>query len=345
MSKEHRMTRFLLIGPLDAPPGGASVLFNILVEELYEKASEVSIDVINTTNTKIYQIPLLYLKIFLKIRKCDVVSLHMSPSGVAGVIISPFLLIITRILKKKWITRLFAGNFYDVIESSQFFKSVIYRKMILKSDLLLVETKDLFNKLSQIHPKVKWFANHRKSGDLQASGELDNTLPLKVVFMSHITIQKGIFELIEASKQLKGVVIDVYGPFYDNLNEKIFDEANINYKGIVDPLDVTRVLSDYHVLILPSYLEGYPGIIIEAMSVGLAIICTNLDSLKEMLDDGEDAIMISPKNVGEIVEAIKALNEDRNTLEKFQNKSINKFKEYDSKFWVEKFIKYSNSLL
>ena len=79
--------------------------------------------------------------------------------------------------------------------------------------------------------------------------------------------------------------------------------------------------------------------------VGLAIICTNLDSLKEMLDDGEDAIMIPPQSVDKIIEAIKLLNEDRNALENFQNNSLSKFKEYDSKFWVEKFIRYSKSLL
>lgn len=336
--------RILLIGPLNAPPGGATVLFNILVEELNEKVSEVSVKVINTTNTKKYQIPSLYLKIFWMTLKSDVVSLHISPSGLAGVFISPLLLVITRLFKKKWITRLFAGDFYDVILSSGFIKRFIYREIIFKSDLLLVETKELFNKLSPIHPRVKWFANHRKSENIKAAVGLDKTLPLKIVFVSHVSPQKGILELIEASKQLDGVVIDVYGPFYDGLNEKIFDEGNISYKGIVDPLDVPRILADYHVLILPSYQEGYPGIVIEAMSVGLAIICTALDSLKEMLVEGEDAIMIPPKDVGKIIEAVKFLNEDRLALEKFQNKSLEKFWEYDSKFWAEKFIQYSKNL-
>jgi glycosyltransferase involved in cell wall biosynthesis len=127
----------------------------------------------------------------------------------------------------------------------------------------------------------------------------------------------------------------------DNYTESYFNKYNVNYQGILDSNNVTRVLSGYDVLILPSLREGYPGVIIEAMSAGLPVIATNLDAVKEMLDDNMDmAFLIVPNNIIELKKAIETFSDD-NYLD-MSVRSFMKFDNFDSEVRTKLFFKVLN---
>jgi glycosyltransferase involved in cell wall biosynthesis len=94
-------------------------------------------------------------------------------------------------------------------------------------------------------------------------------------------------------------------------------------------------MCQYDVLILPSHREGYPGVIIEALSVGLPIIATNLDGIKEMIDE-KCAIFIHPNNPDEICDALSSINIE--SYPSFAENALICFEKFDSHEQTKKFI-------
>lgn len=334
--------KLLLIGPLPPPLGGATVLFELLAEEL-KSCNNCEFHVINSNINKSnpFAIFRLLYEIYVQSSKADLINLHASYRGV--VVLAPFLFLISRLLKKKLIFRLFGGDFSQLYRSSSLVSKFLYDKVLFRADLVLFETQALVRRFSS-YGNIRWFPNHRKM-DTHLIKIKENLSTLKVIFVSHIRKEKGIFELIEASKKLPNVSIDVFGPFYDGLTPEIFRNSPAKYLGVIDQEKVKDELIKYDILVLPSYKEGYPGVIIEAFAAGLAVICTNLDTLKEMVTANEEAILVRPKNVEDIIGAINLLDNDRLLLKKLKNNSLKKSELYNSQYWTQKFISFCQEVL
>jgi glycosyltransferase involved in cell wall biosynthesis len=88
----------------------------------------------------------------------------------------------------------------------------------------------------------------------------------------------------------------------------------VNYCGEVSAEEVLRRLPDYDLLLLPSYREGYPGIIIEALSVGMPVISTNVGGIPEIIENGRNGILVEPSDVERLVKAIRSVDESNYAL-------------------------------
>jgi len=105
--------------------------------------------------------------------------------------------------------------------------------------------------------------------------------------------------------------IDIYGPIHDDKYTKEYFKSNgIEYKGMLKSEEVLSTLASYDVLLLPSYKEGYPGIVIESYSVGIPIVSTNLIGLKEITDEYKTGILVEAQNVEELKSAMEYFNDN-----------------------------------
>lgn len=159
----------------------------------------------------------------------------------------------------------------------------------------------------------KWIPNTR----VRTKNQRNITEPFnrrKMVFMSHVRKEKGIDELLEAFKILGDEYdIDIYGTL---MGYKL-EDLDGHYKGVLPSDQVTDTLSKYSLLLLPTWKEGYPGIIIEAFGCGLPIIASNVGGIPEMIEDGKNGLICEAHNPQSIVDAIKrAENVDYTTLSK-----------------------------
>ena len=86
----------------------------------------------------------------------------------------------------------------------------------------------------------------------------------------------------------------------------------------------------YDVLILPTYHEGegYPGIILEAFSLGLPVISTNWNSIPEIVKHNENGLLVPIKDVDSLIKAILYFNQ--NNYQNFRTNAINSFDQFDS---------------
>ena len=248
----------------------------------------------------------------------------------------PILIHFSKIFGKKISLRKFAGNFDEIYKQSNFLKRIIIRFVLKNSDINFFETKYLVKFFSMFNQDTFWFPNVRRKNDYFTS----NSYSKKFLYLGHIQEEKGVEDLFQAAKFLSN---DYSIDFYGNITEKKYklDEfwksEIVTYKGVLKPDEVPEIISKYDVLILPSYREGYPGVIIEAFSVGIPVIATNLKGISEIVQNGISGILVPINNPLELSKAIKYF--DSNNYIRFSKEAKKIFKNFDNSIQTKKIIK------
>ena len=155
-------------------------------------------------------------------------------------------------------------------------------------------------------------------------------------FFGRLSPEKNLFSLLEAfagalkqSTTIKLIVVGT-GPLEEHL--KRFCKANGVLGNIIFTgarTDIDELLSAVDVFILPSFTEGCPTALLEAMSSGKAIIASNINSILDIVKNGSEAILVHPCDSEEIKQAILLLSKDiilRNMLSRFAQEKV---KQYD----------------
>lgn len=330
--------KILFLGPRlnkinPAISGGGAVLFEDLLSQV--ENYDFKYQVIDTNGSNYVNRLIAYLsiigKFFFYFSRYKYISLHGTAKDY--IFVAPVIIFFSKLFDKKISMRKFAGNFNDIYEKSNFIKQFLIRYVLRSSDINFFETKYLVNDFKKYNKHTYWFPNTRSRPLIKRE---DKNFTKRFVFIGHIRKEKGIIELLEASNQLdKSYVIDLYGSLFKNVESIDFDKYNVNYKGALRPEEVISKMSKYDVLVLPSYREGYPGVIIEAFSLALPVIATNLKGIKEIVNE-KSSVLIDPKNVKQLKEALESFDE-MNYTEK-SNAALKQFEKFDSKLQYDLFF-------
>lgn len=136
-----------------------------------------------------------------------------------------------------------------------------------------------------------------------------------ILYIGRITPAKGITELLNAMKQIQEENMELLliggGKEKDvQMYKKYTNEKRINnarFIGQIYGKEKLDYLSAVDCLILPSYTEGAPVVLMEAMAKNLPVIATNVGGIPIMIKNGREGIIIKPQSSKEIVEAIKKI--------------------------------------
>lgn len=291
--------------------GGATVLANnILHYILDEKGFDITHQQIRRNWNKYGQIFDYFIWVFkapFVFRKFDIISIHATSDF--HLTIAPIIWLWAKLFKKKIIYHFFGGIFFENYKNSFFIHKLIMKNTFLSSHTVFMETKlmiESFNK--EGIDNIIWLPNARK----ESLTYHDETFKKKFVFISRITPTKGVNEILLASNELPNdYQVDIYGPLDSNFYDKeYFNNFNVTYKGVIPSEMILDTLLRYDVLLLPTYHEGegYPGIIIESLSLGIPIITTKWRALSELISDS-NGILIHPKNHNQLLKAMLYFNQ------------------------------------
>lgn len=331
---------YLLIGPLPSKRsvhiGGAKVSFSLLV--VFFRKKNLKVNIINIDQYSQRQFKTLrnsfyiFRKYFQYILSSDVVMMNFSQNGAK--FIAPLLYVFSKLFRKKVVFRMFGGDMKDIFEN-YYFTRILWKSTLLKCNIVFLQTKELIQYFSSFSKNVQWLPTSRFKHKITKQTVSYNK---KIVFISQIKETKGINNVLEALDELSpNYTIHLYGPILEKQYEFLHDEFDI-YKGVLKLEEVLPVLSQYDILILPTFHsgEGYPGIIIEAYSLGIPVITTKWKRIPEIVEDRSTGLLIEPKSTESLIEAIKTFS-NTNYIYYSQN-ALNKFSEFDARIINESVI-------
>lgn len=138
-----------------------------------------------------------------------------------------------------------------------------------------------------------------------------------VLFVGHLLRAKGVHELAEAILELGDPLVGVFvggGPEAGYGAASSGRDTLVRYTGERPHDEVVRFMSAADVLVLPSYSEGLPTVLVEAGSIGLPVIASAVGGIPELLGD-DRGTLISHPSAEAIVAALRVFVADRHGAE------------------------------
>lgn len=138
--------------------------------------------------------------------------------------------------------------------------------------------------------------------------------PLQVVFVGRLVREKGVGELLEAARRLPDVQWTIVGDALPSDRDSVADDverasresgARIRWVGMVPPDGVRRHLTEADLLVLPSWREGVPRSVIEAMASGLPVVATAIRGCRELVEPGVNGWLVPPGDVDALADAVR----------------------------------------
>lgn len=176
------------------------------------------------------------------------------------------------------------------------------------------------------------------------------------IFIGRLVTDKGINELIRAFKKLNdtnsNIKLLLVGPYEHDMDPLLPETIHAinNNENIISAgwqNDVRPFLSISNVLVFPSYREGFPNVVMQAASMNLPCIVTNINGCNEIIKDNINGTIIPVKKYKRLLEAMSTyLKKDKKELNAMGNKSrefiINNF---DQNYVWNSILNEYNSIL
>lgn len=139
-------------------------------------------------------------------------------------------------------------------------------------------------------------------------------IPGYILYCGHVVKTKGVFELIDACSDIPGIHLKMVGHVTDEMRAEIIEYSHsATWLDLVGELPYEQVVKEMmasDVMVLPSYTEGFPNVILEGMASGCAIVATDVGAIPQILEEENGnryGFIIKPQDVLGLKDAIKDL--------------------------------------
>jgi len=141
---------------------------------------------------------------------------------------------------------------------------------------------------------------------------------VNVLFLGNLSERKGVFDLLEVMPQVDNAVLHLVGGeelagFTAKVRQIIEEkqlQKQIKLHGIKAGLEKQAFFADADIFILPSYAEGLPMSLLEAMMCGLPVIVSDAGGIPSVVTDKQDGFLITAGNRRQIAETLQLLVND-----------------------------------
>jgi glycosyltransferase involved in cell wall biosynthesis len=154
--------------------------------------------------------------------------------------------------------------------------------------------------------------------------------PITFVMIGRLIRDKGVREYVEAARHVHrsrpDVRIQLLGPLDSNPSAISAKEIQaMRTEGIVEYLgstsDVRPFLARAHICVLPSYGEGMPRSLLEAMAMGRAILTTDVPGCRETVEAGRNGLLVPPRDATALADAMLCMVSNLGQLEEMGRQS------------------------
>ena len=152
-----------------------------------------------------------------------------------------------------------------------------------------------------------------------------------ILYVGNLKRDKGIFELLEGFSQIHqqfpSMRLTYAGPGI--LKDDLLILANslgvqhkVTFLGAVNHSHLPALMQNAKLLALPSYNEGVPNVVLEAMSCGIPVVATSVGGIPEVIDEAICGVIIAPKNNEAVVQGLTSVLTKNWSKEKIKQHSL-----------------------
>jgi len=236
-------------------------------------------------------------------------------------------------------------RFYRVID-------IITNKLFY--DKIIAVSNEIREQISVFKHKIETIHNFIILSEITKQNKEYNVLKFKrdmdenfhIGFAGRLVEIKGLNYLIEASKILCDKYTDIFvhiigsGPLYDELKHKI-EEYNLTdriiLEGFIDnPISEIKKLD---IFVLPSLYEGIPMVLLEAMALSRAVVCSNIGGIPEVVEEGENGFLFNSGDIDMLVSKLDFLYHNDNIKREIgKNAQLTIYKKFNSEINVTRLV-------
>lgn len=340
MKKKSNSQNVLMIGPMQPPTTGQSVMFSLLVNEFRKLRS---IDIANLSEPpgrgieqfsfgRVLQVIKLALSVIRKISHTAAVYLTIAQSRV-GFLRDVLFILICVWWRRPIIAHLHGGNYAQFYNSENAAMRFLIRMALRRVDRLIVLSDQSHKDFSFMGKKFAsrlrtvWNTSDLVPGEMRSppSGQL------QLVYLSNLISEKGYRDCVDAMPHLKRLLPDtdielvLAGTYIlgdDDYRHVLDMESALNkqirYLDLEDTIKLVGSISEQakqdfidraHIHVLPTYYhnEGQPITLIEALSAGLPSVTTNWRGISDIVENRVTGLIVPPQDPVAIAEAIAEL--------------------------------------
>lgn len=287
---------------------------------------------------------LVFISAYLKIlgllisNKVDIFHLHTCDGG-------PFyrksIILSTAKLFNKKVVLHHHTDYTEFFSSISGFKKKIVRRALKNADVNIVLGNNLVHVITNFEPKAKVYVVYNSVVQIHEYKYNENADT--ILFLGWILERKGIFDLLEAVKSIDEVLpsqikIALCGIADDEHLKRIHEmglKNRISHIGWIAGAEKDELLKRTIVNVLPSYREGLPMTVLETMALGIPNIASNISTIPEVIQNGENGLLVSPGDVSQIAYFIKQVVLEESLRKKLSHNSYETIK---SRFEISKHI-------
>ncbi|BAU62815.1 putative glycosyl transferase [Stanieria sp. NIES-3757] len=332
-------TRIIMLGPSLQEQGGMGAVSNLIIESA---TPEIKFQHISTWNgarmTKLESLRVFCLAIaklswLLLQQKVDLLHLHLSERGSAWR--NSVLVLIALLFNKPVILHAHGAEFHTFHAQLK----PILRKFlnwILQKSTYLIVLSESWKRFYISHCQIP----EQKVVVLHNPVDFPQNLPtkapdeeFKLLFLGKINQRKGIYDLLKAIALIKTelshkikLIIAGSGEINETLDlaKKLGIEEKVDFYGWINREQRNQLLAQTDLFLLPSYNEGLPMALLEAMSWAIPVISTPVGGIGEVIVHTETGWLVEPGNSQQIKTAIEFLLENLDLREKISQAGRNK---------------------
>ncbi len=219
------------------------------------------------------------------------------------------------------IIHLHSSSFVNFYENASSYRKKKIRKLLTECKCVLALGREWERRVKKIAPNANVYVmNNTIAIPDKCVDESQETVSF--LYLGVLVKRKGVIDLLKAINMLKEtgalnstkVIFNIGGTGECEADLKDYTvqhklEQYVHYLGWVSGEEKRKQLENNMVLVLPSYNEGLPISILEAISYGMPVIATNVGSVAEAVHNGENGILYEAGDIQALYEAIKQLIE------------------------------------
>jgi len=332
--------KILLITPNLKSKGGVSVFNHLLIKYSKNNIRPFVISSVNRNTFKVFFLLKDFLKLFfvLMFNKYDLV--HINPSLNRNSVMRDSIYVAFAKLFRHRVYIHWHGWNYD---KEYLLESFFMRNLLFKADHIRFLADDFKNKFINAGYNNgvslgNTFVDDEILVDYKKTDSKDLSKKCNILFLTTIATTKGIFIAIDAFKIIQAkfnhVTFYVAGSGKD-LNKaqeyvKVNNISNVIFLGHVEGEEKVKAFSTADIYIFPSYFEGMPTSLLEAMAFGLPIVTSDVGGIKDFFEDGVMGFITNKKTYGVYAMSIEQLILNKTLYQNISN--------FNCKYAKERFL-------